>query len=427
MTRLLFLFAALLMVTTYAAAAEPDLSGTWQGTLKHQHVMKLTRTPEGGYRGEWYNLGDEEEGNLNGNRISSVEFDGTHLKFTIDRKADNYEGTLSADGKSITGSWATRGPRQQLNLVRATKKTAWVIDPSAHKVRFVTVDKGVKLEVLDWGGKGPPLVFLTGLGNTAHVFDNFAPKFTDKHHVYAITRRGYGASSAPPPTEINYDADRLGDDVLAVLAALKIEHPVLVGHSIAGEELSSIGTRHPEKVSALIYLDAAYAYAIYDPAHVEVNMNIAAVRRELDQFEVIPLRDTRPMVTDLLETRLPRLQKQLQEFQQMISKVPDTEGPQSAPSETALVGKAITWGEHEYPKMTAPALVFIALPHDFLRNAASEAAKQQVERDTAQAAAVEAGMPNAKIIKLPYANHYVFRSNEAEVEREMNSFMDGLK
>ena len=209
------ILAAMITLAMNNIAIAADLSGIWQGTIKHQHVMKLTRTPEGGYRGDWYNLGDEEEGNLNGNKISSVDFDGSHLKFILDRKADNYEGVLSADGKTITGTWATRGPRQQLDLVRATKKTAWITDPSPHKIHFVTVEKGVKLEVLDWGGSGPPLVFLTGLNNTAHVFDTFAQKFTDKHHVYAITRRGYGASSAPPSSDsTNYDADRLGDDVL---------------------------------------------------------------------------------------------------------------------------------------------------------------------------------------------------------------------
>src|ERR1700719_1848684 len=97
-------------------------------------------------------------------------------------------------------------------------------DPSPHTLQFVTVDKKVKLEVLDWGGSGRPLVLLAGLGNTAHVFDEFAPKLTPEYHVYGITRRGYGASSAPAS---GYSADRRGDDVLDVLDTLKIDRPVL--------------------------------------------------------------------------------------------------------------------------------------------------------------------------------------------------------
>ena len=50
-----------------------------------------------------------------------------------------------------------------------------------------------------------------------------------------------------------------------MIDALGLKKPVLIGHSIAGEELSSIGSRHPEKVAGLIYLDAGYSYALYLP------------------------------------------------------------------------------------------------------------------------------------------------------------------
>ena len=56
-------------------------------------------------------------------------------------------------------------------------------DPSKHSVQLVTVEEGVRLEVLDWGGTGRPVVLLAGLGFTAHVFDGFAEKLTDSYHV----------------------------------------------------------------------------------------------------------------------------------------------------------------------------------------------------------------------------------------------------
>ena len=56
---------------------------------------------------------------------------------------------------------------------------------------------GVRLHYLDFGGTGQPLVFLAGLGNTAHAYDDFAPAFTDRFHVVALTRRGFGESSHP--------------------------------------------------------------------------------------------------------------------------------------------------------------------------------------------------------------------------------------
>jgi len=44
--------------------------------------------------------------------------------------------------------------------------------PSKHKIQFVNVEDGVRLEVPDWGGSGRPIVLLAGLGFTAHVFDS---------------------------------------------------------------------------------------------------------------------------------------------------------------------------------------------------------------------------------------------------------------
>ena len=58
-------------------------------------------------------------------------------------------------------------------------------DPSPHHVRWITVDSSVRLEVLDWGGSGQPLV-LPGCYLTAHVHDEFAPKLTNQFHVYGI-------------------------------------------------------------------------------------------------------------------------------------------------------------------------------------------------------------------------------------------------
>src|SRR5262249_2438161 len=46
-------------------------------------------------------------------------------------------------------------------------------DNAGHKVTFVAVEPEVQLEVLDWGGTGATLVLLAGLGDNAHVYDEF--------------------------------------------------------------------------------------------------------------------------------------------------------------------------------------------------------------------------------------------------------------
>jgi pimeloyl-ACP methyl ester carboxylesterase len=126
-------------------------------------------------------------------------------------------------------------------------------DPSKHQVRFVPVDHGVTLELLDWGGSGRPIVLLAGSGNTAHVFDEFAPKLLDCCHVYGITRRGYGASTRPAA---GYDDQRLADDLFQVIERERIKAPVLVGHSMSGGEMTTVGRQHSDRLGGLVYLDA---------------------------------------------------------------------------------------------------------------------------------------------------------------------------
>lgn len=312
-------------------------------------------------------------------------------------------------------------------LLHAQERT----DSSQHTVQLVTVDKDVKLEVLDWGGTGRPLIFLAGLGNDAHVFDDFASKFAGHYHVYGITRRGFGASSKPAPESDNYSADRLGDDVLAVMDALKLERPVLVGHSIAGEELSSIGSRYPAKVAGLIYLDAGYGYAYYDEIHGEAIFDLFQLKKQLDQFTAGQVPDQRRAMQEMAAA-VSRFNQDLEVAMKRDASVPQLHPP---PSAIPPIRLAVNLGERKYSKIPVPVLAIFACPHNFDFDPAmrsNPSMKAETVKDDAfvtsrQADAFAAGVPTARVVRLADANHYVFRSNEADVVREMNAFLGNLR
>ena len=161
------------------------------GNTEFRVVMNIAKTAQGGWTVTEYT---PDEGS-NGVVASSVTFDGKTLKLAFDGIRATYEGILTAS------------------------ESSWRRDQTSH-------DGNVKLEVVDWDGSGRVLILLAGGNNTAHSFDRFAPKLTTAYRVYGITRRGSGVSSAPPPTREKYAADRLGDDVLAVIAALKLNRPI---------------------------------------------------------------------------------------------------------------------------------------------------------------------------------------------------------
>lgn len=109
--------------------------------------------------------------------------------------------------------------------------------------------------VLDWGGSGEPLLLLSRHGDTGHVFDDFAPRLTSRFRVFAITRRGFGASSQPPR---GYDLARMVQDIARVANSLKLGRVNLAGHSIAGDEMTRFALTYPDRVGKLVYLEAAY-------------------------------------------------------------------------------------------------------------------------------------------------------------------------
>jgi non-heme chloroperoxidase len=136
-------------------------------------------------------------------------------------------------------------------------------DTTHHTPGFVRVARGVRLHYLDFGGSGPTVVMLAGLGNTAHAFDDFAPALTDRFHVIAITRRGFGESDHPRG---GYDTKRLVEDIRTAMDALHIARASFIGHSIAGEELTRLAATYPSRVDRLVYLDAAYDRVAADSA-----------------------------------------------------------------------------------------------------------------------------------------------------------------
>jgi non-heme chloroperoxidase len=297
----------------------------------------------------------------------------------------------------------------------------WV-DPSPHRASLVTIQPGVRLEVLDWGGQGTPLVFLAGLQDVAHGFDDFAPQFTDCFHVLAITRRGYGASSQPAG---GYDMTTRVQDLENVLDSLRLGRVILVGHSIAGDELTGFAATHPARVVSLVYLDAAYDHSGIDtllrdfPAQPPGAADSASPAALQGYF----MRVYGP--------RIPEAQVRATEVFAATGYLLRNVTPDSI---DALVIRGS--GHPDYARVRAPALAFYAVT-DSARQifplwpsfADSTRVRARAFTATLQAWAARErdrfrrGMARGRSVLLHRANHYVFFSNEAEVVREMRAFL----
>jgi pimeloyl-ACP methyl ester carboxylesterase len=305
-------------------------------------------------------------------------------------------------------------------------------DPSAHSTRFVNVEKNVQLEVLDWGGPGRPIILLAGGGQTAHVFDDFAPKLAARWHIFGITRRGYGESGY---SATDNPADRLGGDIVAVIDGLKLDKPVLVGHSIAGAEMSSVANEHPDRIAGVVYLDAAYSYAFDNGKGADVNQ-----MQTLRAPQPPP-----PGPTDLASftahrnyyERVNGFQFPEAELRQQWESTANGQVRKQRNFPGGVMLFSLLKAPKRYSDIPVPALVVFANPHsqgtwvecntDASVRSAAEAYSAALEPLTErQEKAVKNALPAAHVITLPNANHFVFLSNEADVLREIRSFLAGL-
>jgi pimeloyl-ACP methyl ester carboxylesterase len=278
-------------------------------------------------------------------------------------------------------------------------------------------------------------VLLAGLGNTAHIFDAFAEKLSATSHVYGITRRGLGASSRP---DSGYEEQRLADDILHVLDSLEIVEPVLAGHSIAGGELTAIGSQHSSRVAGLVYLDAAADptddYTEYEALHekLPVTMRSPPLPSTADRksFQAFWDWQSRTSGAPFPESELRSLW------------AVNTDGSMGAYKVPSSVADAVRAGaqKRNYSHIQVPVLMFTWFPlpvNQQLQQYPTNDAKERGAVEAVYAAdaswirrriqSVRDAKASVRVIELPGANHYLFLSNEAEVLREMRIFVEGLR
>ena len=307
------------------------------------------------------------------------------------------------------------------------------MDKSPHKSDFVNVN-GIKLHYLDWGGSGDVLLFLAGMGCNAHIFDHFAPRFTDRFHLIALTRRGHGESDHP---ETGYDVDTLTEDVHQFMDALGIEKVILAGHSMANVELSHFSALYPERVLKLIYLDAAYDRTStsykgmvenspwkkiqapgLDADYYTEKDYFAAMKRAYPSFTVI--------WTEAME-------------EQSLHEIIKTPEGKIADKMSGAVSKVIMDTLTNYvledSKIKSPTLAFFAISKgvntisdewmteeqktqimDHVETRENSWTRESIEQ-------FRQNVPHAKIIEIPQGHHYCFIEQEELVYEEMRKFL----
>lgn len=267
------------------------------------------------------------------------------------------------------------------------------------------------------------------MDTSAHIYDRIAPRFTDKFHVLALTRRGQGDSDYP---ENGYDITTLTDDIRQFMDALQIKKVILAGHSMAGVELTHFAGTYPDRVLKLIYLDAHEDYRGFP----EMLAKDPLKNTELPKTEKEPT---------TIEEFISNLKMRYPSFSDIWNELWDLE----ISHEVTINENGIVVGKmsdsiagmmfesvYSYIPISIPShipiLRFFALgfarPHNDYSDEQKAMAYQyhtEVRLPFLKSLAVEFQnkYPHAQIVEIPDGNHYCFIAQEELVYEEMRKFL----
>ena len=119
---------------------------------------------------------------------------------------------------------------------------------------FLTTDDGCHLNVIPGRAHAVPMILSNSLGTDRSLWDSQVVPFSRQHSVWRYDTRGHGDSDAPTG---EYSIDRLGNDLLAVIAATAAPRVDLCGVSIGGMTALWVAIHAPDRVRRVVLANTA--------------------------------------------------------------------------------------------------------------------------------------------------------------------------
>jgi pimeloyl-ACP methyl ester carboxylesterase len=164
--------------------------------------------------------------------------------------------------------------------------------------RFLDLPGGFHVHYQDEGDPGKPLlVLLHGFGDSFTTWEGWVHELEGKFHIISVDFPGHGLTRAPE--EYQLAGDGLADFVAAFAAKLALPKFAVAGNSMGGGAAWQLAVRHPDRIDALILVDAAGFPNEKPPAEVPLAFRLLqypigrAVLRNIDN---------RPLIDEGLKT-----------------------------------------------------------------------------------------------------------------------------
>jgi pimeloyl-ACP methyl ester carboxylesterase len=252
--------------------------------------------------------------------------------------------------------------------------------------RFVDLPGGLHIHYEDEGDPSLPLVVLLhGYGDSYTSWDGWVSALKDKFHLIRLDFPGHGLTRAPD--DYRLAGEGLADLVDAFAAALNLPKFAVAGNSMGGGVAWQLALRHPERIDALILVDAAGFPNEKPPAKIPLAFRILQYRLGRAFLQSI---DNRPLIDEGLKTDVydksvitPAFVDRWAQFQR-------------APGHRAIL---MAVGPAAFGSASADALHNISVPTLVLQG------EKDVLVEPASAAKFAAAIPEAALVLYPHVGH----------------------
>jgi pimeloyl-ACP methyl ester carboxylesterase len=251
---------------------------------------------------------------------------------------------------------------------------------------FVDLAGGLHVHYQEDGDKSLPLlVLLHGFGDSFTSWDGWVAELAGRFHIIRLDFPGHGLTRAPEGYVL--DSERLADFVDAFAQALSLPKFAVAGNSMGGGVAWHLALRHPDRVSALVLVDAAGFPNEKPPAKVPLAFRI--LKYPLGRAFLRNI-DNRPLINEGLKTDVydksvitPAFVDRWAEFQR-------------APGHRAIL---MSLNPGRFGGATAAALEAIRVPTLVING------EDDVLVEPASAGKFAAAIPGAKLILYPHVGH----------------------
>jgi pimeloyl-ACP methyl ester carboxylesterase len=127
-------------------------------------------------------------------------------------------------------------------------------EPPAGWTDGYVMANGIRMHYWRTGGQKPALVLAHGSSDDGLCWTNFAVELQDGYDIIMYDARGHGLSDPPSPTD---PPDVQVEDLAALISALRLEKPIVMGHSMGSAAVAHFAAKYPDVARAVVLEDPA--------------------------------------------------------------------------------------------------------------------------------------------------------------------------